>query len=74
MRAIFSLFITSLVLSSLALEFPNTAIADSQMLDMIASKSMLGAKSKKPEQPTPHRGSGRRQAVVEYLASTQIAA
>jgi hypothetical protein len=73
MRAIISLFVTSLILGSLAIEFQNTALADSGTLDMMASQSKLGAKSKKPEQPTPHRGSGRGRAILEYLADTQNA-
>lgn len=71
MRAIISLFVTSIIVGSLAIEFQNTAIADSGTLDMMASQSMLGAKSKRPEQPTPHRGSGRRNAIMEYLSNTQ---
>lgn len=71
MRAIISLFVTSIIIGSFAIEFQNAAIADSGALDMMASQSMLGAKSKKPEQPTPHRGSGRRNAILEYLANTQ---
>lgn len=71
MRAMISLFITSIIVCSFAIEFQNAAIADSGTLDMMASQSILGAKSKKPGQPTPHRGSGRRNAVMEYLANTQ---
>ncbi len=74
MRAIISLFVTSLIIGSSAVEFHNTAIADSIVLDMMASKSLLGAKSKKPEQPTSHRGSGRRNAIMQYLVSTTNAA
>jgi hypothetical protein len=73
MRAIISLLVTSLIVGSSAIEFPNTAAAGSAMLNVMASKSMLGAKSKKPEQPTPHRGSGRRNAIIEYLVSTENA-
>ena len=71
MRAIISLFVTSIIVGSLAIEFQNTAIADSGTLDMMASQSMLGAKSKRPEQPTSHRGSGRHNRIMEYLSNTQ---
>jgi hypothetical protein len=73
MRAIISLFVTSLIVGSFAVESQYTAIADSATLDMTTSQVALGSKSKRPEQPTPHRGSGRGRAIVEYLAEGSIA-
>ncbi len=64
MRVTISLVVTIFIFGSLAVEFQNTAVADSGSLQMVASKPKLGAKPKQPK-PTPHRGSGR--TLMEYF-------
>lgn len=71
MRVTISLLVTTFIFGSLAIEFQNTAVADSGSLQMVASKAKLGAKPKQPGKSTSHRGSGRR-TLMEYFNDTQF--
>lgn len=72
MRITISLLVTTFIFGSLAVEFQNTAVADSDSLQMVASKPKLGAKRKQPTERTPHRGSGRGRTLMEYFNDTQF--
>jgi hypothetical protein len=72
MRATISLLITGLVLSSLAFNFQAIANRLSNLLLSFSdSKQLISAKPQsskpsQPEQPVPHRGSGRKQ-LMQYV-------
>ncbi|MBF2066982.1 MAG: hypothetical protein IGS39_21585 [Calothrix sp. C42_A2020_038] len=72
MRTVISLLVTTLFLSSLVLEFQNSSQFKSDMNLILASRTKPGSKPKKPEQPIPHRGSGRRN-LMEYFVGNSPA-
>jgi hypothetical protein len=65
MRAAISLLITTALLGSLTVSHKNLLLSSSESQQIIASKVKSSRKPKRPEQPIPHRGSGRRE-LVEY--------
>jgi hypothetical protein len=72
MRVTISLLFTSLVLGSLAFEGQVVGENFTDMLQSFSdSESLLSAipTPNKPRQPTPHRGSGRRE-LLEYVGLT----
>jgi hypothetical protein len=72
MRVTISLLVTSLVLGSLAFESQLVGKNFPDMLRSVSgSESLLSAipTPNKPRQPTPHRGSGRRE-LFEYVGLT----
>ncbi|MEA5573094.1 heterocyst-inhibiting protein PatX [Calothrix sp. UHCC 0171] len=60
MRVAISLLITTVFFGSLTVNDHNLLQSSSTNQQEIASISKSGKKTKKPQQPIPHRGSGRR--------------
>jgi hypothetical protein len=65
MRTAISLLITTAFLGSLTVSHQNLLQSSSESQQIIASKVKSARKPKRPEQPIPHRGSGRRE-LMEY--------
>jgi len=65
MRTTISLLITTVFLGSLTISHQNLSVLSSEAPQIIASKVKSGTAGKKPKQPIPHRGSGRRE-LMEY--------
>jgi hypothetical protein len=69
MRVTISLLVSSLVFGSLALDYPGKANHTSRKMLSVDAQPLLWAQSKpkpkpnEPEDPTPHRGSGRRDLI-----------
>ena len=73
MRATISLLITGLVFGSLAFNYQaianslsNLLLSFSDLEQLISVKPQPKTKPNQPEQPVPHRGSGRRQ-LMQYV-------
>ncbi|NJL64266.1 MAG: hypothetical protein HC903_23660 [Methylacidiphilales bacterium] len=69
MRVAISLLITTFFLGSLTVNDQNLSPSSSETPQTMASKAKSGKNRKKPEQPIPHRGSGRRE-LMEYSFSS----
>jgi hypothetical protein len=68
MRTVISLLVTTFLFGSLALECQKGLSAESATQITIASKGLSKAAPKRPQQPVPHRGSGRR-SFTEYFVT-----
>ncbi len=71
MRAAISLLITTAFLGSLTVNCQNLLPSSSETPQIMASKVKTGKNGKKPQQPIPHRGSGRRE-LMEYSVFSNI--
>lgn len=76
MRATISLLITGLVFGSLAFNYQTIAnrlsnlfLSSSDSEQFISVKSKSKSRTNQPEEPIPHRGSGRR-SLMQYVGQT----